>query len=62
MGTVDQTTVFFSVSVPRSVKYSDVSKERTVEVISNFILPNSIALKMEAVPHFLTSEILNAMW
>lgn len=43
------------------VKYSDVSKERTVEVISNFILPNSIALKMEAVFYFLTLEILNTM-
>ena len=44
------------------VKYSGVSKERTVEVISNFISPNSIVLKMEAVLHFLTSEILNTMW
>jgi hypothetical protein len=44
------------------VKLSEVSKERTVEVISNFISPNSIALKMEAVLYFLTPETLNTMW
>jgi hypothetical protein len=62
MGLFDQATAFFSVSVHAVVKYSYVSKERALEAISNFISPNSTALKMEAVLYFITSEILNTTW